>query len=380
MEKNIGLEAIDELENCCEIASSALDGKYGWGDETVALIVFIIIFNIFAKWLLSYLHRRFEAQHKIWKDSFVQALYAPLSLYTWIFAIVHATNLIFPKISSEGFLSNMHLGLEMAGVLALAWFLLRWKKILIRLLKAKSLRHEIAVQQGKIDVIDKALTVLVIVISSMLLLEISGRSLSTLIAFGGIGGLAIAFASQEVIANFFSGLMIYLTHPFGVGDWINLPERNIEGNVEEIGWYTTRVRTFEKRPIYVPNSIFSKVVVETPSRMSHRQLKETVHLRYRDTKVVQKIINDIAAMLEAHPNVDQDQKIGVNLDGFGVYSLDISISAYTTVVESEEFATVKQEILFYIIDIISMHGAEMASPTTIVEIPNGLVVKSDSAI
>ena len=55
-----------------------------------------------------------------------------------------------------------------------------------------------------------------------------------------------------MISNFFGGFMIYVTHSFGIGDWINLPDHNVEGYVEEIGWYTTRIRTFEKRPIYVP--------------------------------------------------------------------------------------------------------------------------------
>ncbi len=250
------------------------------------------------------------------------------------------------------------------------------KKNLIRLMTLKSKRHEISWNRSKIDVIDKAITILVIFITILLVMEITGRSISTLIAFGGIGGLAIAFASQEVIANFFSGLMIYLTHPFGVGDWINLRERNIEGYVEEIGWYTTRVRTLEKRPIYVPNSIFSKVVVETPSRMSHRELKEKIHLRYRDMKVIREITADITSMLEEHKHVDNDQKISVTLTGFGTYSLDVDVTAYITVIDSEEFALVKEELLFLIIDILNKHGAEMAAPITILDIPNGIVIKN----
>lgn len=372
----MSIDPIQDVEECCDVASSILDGKFGWQKETIALIVFVVIFNLLAKWILKRLHRHFEVKKQVWKDSFVLALYAPLSTYTWFFAAVHSVNLIFPKLSSETFLNNMHLILEVFGIICLAWFLLRWKMKLIQLVSLKSKQQEISLDRTKIDVIDKALTIIIFFFAILLILEITGRSVSTLIAFGGIGGLAIAFASQEVIANFFSGLMIYLTHPFGVGDWINLPERNIEGYVEEIGWYTTRVRTFEKRPIYVPNAIFSKIVVETPSRMSHRQLKETIHLRFSDMKVIQNIINDIVTMLNAHQHVAKDQKSTVNLEAFGTYSLDVVVTAYLTTIETEDFVEVKQEILFQIIEILEKYDAELASPITIVDIPKGIQIRN----
>lgn len=369
------IAVIETFEQCCEVASSIFDGKYGWRDEAVSLIVFVLIFNFLTKWVLKKLHQRFESTKQIWKDSFVQALYPPLSTYTLIFAGIHSLNLIFSSLDTDSFFSNIHLFLEIAAVACISWFVLLWKKKLIRLMTLKSKRHEISWNRSKIDVINKAITVIVLFVTVLLLMEITGRSISTIIAFGGIGGLAIAFASQEVIANFFSGLMIYLTHPFGVGDWIHLKEKDIEGHVEEIGWYMTRVRTLEKRPMYVPNSIFSKVVVETPSRMSHREIKEVIHLRYRDMKSIKAITEDITKMLEKHQYVDNDQKISVTLIGFGTYSLDISITAYVTIIDSEEFALLKQELLFLIIDILDLHGAEMAAPTTIVEIPSVVHIK-----
>lgn len=368
------MDTVEEIEECCEVASSALDGKYGWQNETIALILFVIVFNFFAKWVLGKLHHRFERQRKIWKDSFVQALYIPLSTYTWFFVLIHVATLISPQTMADIRLGNMHLILTIAAIISIAWFALRWKKKLIHLTTLKSKRHEITWEHGKIDVIDKAITVILIFVTILVIMEATGRNISTLIAFGGIGGLAIAFASQEVIANFFSGLMIYLTHPFGVGDWIHLPERKLEGYVEEIGWYTTRIRTFEKRPLYVPNSVFSKSIVETPSRMSHRQFKEIIQLRYQDMKELQPIIEDILKMLRSHPEIDKDQRITVFLEGFGTYSLDIEISAYTLSIETEDFAAIKQDLLFKVIEILAAHNAEMAVPTTIIEMPKGIIL------
>ena len=202
----------------------------------------------------------------------------------------------------------MHVALSIGAVLAIAWFFMRWKRNTINQIVTKNKTHSILFDRGKIDALDKLASVSIFFLTVIELMNITGRSMNTLIAFGGIGGLALAIASQEIIGNFFGGLMIYLTHPFSVGDWINLPERGLEGHVEDIGWYMTRIRTFEKRPIYVPNSTFSKTVVMTPSRMSHRQFKETFRVRYSDIKVIKEIVSGISEMLREHPNIDQDQK------------------------------------------------------------------------
>ena len=91
--------------------------------------------------------------------------------------------------------------------------------------------------------------------------------------------------------------MIYLDRPFDVGDWVRSPDKNIEGTVEDIGWRLTRIRTFDKRPLYVPNGTFSTISVENPSRMSNRRIKTNIGLRYDDANKVATIIADIESML-----------------------------------------------------------------------------------
>lgn len=362
------------LRHCCEVMLSILDGQYGWPSEVLAIIVVVILFSVIAKWVLQRLHVRFERQKKIWKDSFVQALYAPLNFYTWLFAFLYATNLIIPEKYSTGYLTRVHLILAISAILTIAWFVLRWKKTLISLAIEKSKRREIAMDQGRIDAVDKVLTVLIIFLAVLMLLEASGSSLNTLIAFGGIGGLAIAFASQEIIANFFGGLMIYATHPFSIGDCINLPEKNIEGHVEEIGWYMTRVRILDKRPLYIPNATFTRIVVINPSRMSGRQFKEVVALRYSDLPAAKPIMEAISAMLYSLAGVAKDQKMIVALDTVENAALNIAVMAYTITTDDEEFRQIKQQIWLKIIDIVTQNGAEISFPLTTIEIPKGINV------
>lgn len=355
---------ITKIEAFLQLVLDAIDGAYGWINETISLLVFVILFNFLAKWLLLKLHARFQKLQKHWQDGFVRALIKPLSCYVWFFAIVHLFDLIAYRTYSEMPIETLHLTLKIGAILSLSWFCLAWKSNVIQDLSTKSKNLTIVMEQSKIDVIDKVATIAILFSTVLVMMEATGSSMNTLIAFGGVGGLALAFASQEVISNFFGSIMVYATHPFAKGDWIQIPNQNIEGIVEEIGWYMTRIRSLDKRPIYVPNSTFSKVVVITPSRMTHRRIKETIGLRYSDMPVLKHVIDDIRIMLQQHPDVDPHNSIIVNFDAFGVYSLDILVQAHLLTIDSAGFAKVKDDILFKIADILQKHQAEMASPTS----------------
>lgn len=366
---------IDKIRNWFAFAVEAFDGVHGWKDELIAIVLFVFLFNFVIKWGLRRLHLRFSKQQKIWHDSFVVALYKPLSYYIWFFAFVQGIELITYRVFDTSWVDHKHLIVSTLLVLSAAWFLLRWKSNVVAHMISRYKNHQIAIDQGRIDVIDKVSTVIICFITGLLLLEITDRSMNTLITLGGVGGLAIAFSAQEMIASFFGGLMIYLTHPFGIGDWVNLPEKGIEGHVEEIGWYMTRIRTFEKRPIYIPNSNFGKMIVVNPSRMTHRQIKETIGLRYSDLNKLRDILSDLKAMLVRHPDVDNTQNTIVRLTGFGDYSLNVLISTYIKLVDSEGFNRAKEDILFKIIDIVHKHSADFAFPTSTVEINSPLTTR-----
>jgi MscS family membrane protein len=170
--------------------------------------------------------------------------------------------------------------------------------------------------------------------------------------------------------------MIYITQPFTIGEWINLPERQIEGHIEEIGWYLTRIRSFDKRPIYVPNSVFTQTIVITPSRMSHERFHHTIGLRYRDLKAISPIIDSIKLMLLKHPAIDHQLPVDVFFKSFGASALDIEISAYISINAKNRFSVIKQEFLLKIADIVTQAGAEIATPTNVVELQGGLMMKN----
>ena len=141
----------------------------------------------------------------------------------------------------------------------------------------------------------------------------------------------------------------------------------IEGTVEHIGWRQTRIRTFDKRPLYVPNSTFAQISVENPSRMSNRRIYETIGIRYDDAAQLRGIVADVKQMLKNHPEIDTNQTLIVNFNSFAASSLDFFIYTFTKTTQWVKFHEIKQDVLLSVFDIIVEHGADIAYPTSTIK-------------
>jgi MscS family membrane protein len=170
------------------------------------------------------------------------------------------------------------------------------------------------------------------------------------------------------MSNFFGGLAVFLDRPFTIGDWVRSPDRSIEGTVEDIGWRVTRIRTFDKRPLYVPNSVFSQITIENPSRMQNRRIYEKFGLRYGDSRCLDGVIEDVRRMLMAHEAIDSSQTMIVNFESFGASSLDCFLYCFTHTTNWVEYHAVKQDVLLQVLKVVHDHGADIAFPTRSVEL------------
>lgn len=203
----------------------------------------------------------------------------------------------------------------------------------------------------------------VIVIIILLFGEHFGMSLSGLMAFGGIGGIAIGMAGKDILSNFFSGIMLYFDRPFNIGDWVSSPDRNIEGTVVEIGWRITKIVTFDHRPLYIPNSLFSSISVENSGRMTNRRIKTEIGLRYEDADKISAIVDDIRTMLKQDENIDTGQTILVYFDAFADSSLNIMVYCFTKTTVWAEWLDAQQAVYLKIIEIVKSHNADFAYPS-----------------
>ena len=166
-----------------------------------------------------------------------------------------------------------------------------------------------ALDRSTIEAMAKVVYLVIVIIAAIVILQTLGFSVSGILAFGGIGGMAVGFAAKDMLSNFFGSLMIYRDRPFSIGDWICSPDREIEGTVEYIGWRLTRIRTFDLRPMYIPNSIFANIVVENPSRMQHRRIYETIGIRYDDIAQMDAIVADVRTMLTENRDINEKQTL-----------------------------------------------------------------------
>ena len=224
------------------------------------------------------------------------------------------------------------------------------------------------VERGTLHLLFKIIRAIIAVIALLMILQAFGVSIAGLLAFGGVGGIVVGFAARDLISNTFSGLRIFWSRPFDVGDWIKCVSQNVEGVVESIGWQITQIRTFDKRPLYVPNSLLADSVIENPQRMTNRRVYEYFGVRYSDIKVVPAILKDVRQLLDEHPHITNDLIRMVNLDRFGAYSVDFFIYCMTATTNWKEYHEVKEDILLKVAEIIHKHDADFAFPTKSVHI------------
>ena len=350
------------------------------GTNTWVVQVFIVVFitllaDLVKRRLLTQLQQRLSSTRNPWDDDVVQAAARPLTLLIWIVGITFAADIV--RVETDAVIFSAFEPIRRVGVIfAGAWFLVRLTARLQETVIDRGLASGEPYDRTTADAIAKLVRLSVIITAALVILQSLGFSVSGVLAFGGIGGIAIGFAAKDLLANFFGGLMIYLDRPFLIGDWIRSPDREIEGTVEHIGWRLTTIRSFSKRPIYVPNSMFASISVENPSRMTHRRIKETIGLRYDDAAKVNVILKDIETMLREHPEIDDSQTLMVNFNAFASSSLDFFIYTFTHTTNWVKYHGIKQDVLLKIEQIIRDHGAEIAFPTSTVHVPEGLKLET----
>ncbi len=361
-----------------EISDKAADwigrGNY-WVFEVFGIVLATLIAALVARIMLDRLILKAEKTHNLWDDALLGAATRPVRWLIWVVGLSVAGQ-IAAQASDNSLLELIAPVRKVAVVVLLTWFLVR----LIRRAEENLMDPQFAskpMDATTVTAIGKLLRMSVMITAALVLLQSLGYSISGVLAFGGIGGIAVGFAAKDLLANFFGGLMVYLDRPFSVGDWVRSPDQEIEGTVEDIGWRLTRIRTFDKRPLYIPNATFTRISLENPSRMSNRRIYETFGIRYADAAKMEAIVSEVKSYLRAHPEIDQNQTMIVNFNAFAASSLNFFVYTFTKTTDWVRFHEIKQEILLGILSVIESADAECAFPTTTLHIPDGVEVTNE---
>ncbi len=329
---------------------------------SVGFLVLLAEYFVYKKFL-----PRLQKNQRIWQSALLSALHRPLQTYVWALLVTAVIQILSGHFKIDvSYFTVLGAFRQVATLLFFLWFAMRFIRLaqnaFIQATKVGSFNKAFR-DNTSIHAVAQLMRIVVLVVILLVFLQSIGVGISTLLTFGGIGGLAITYAGKDTLSNFIGGMMIYWDRPFSVGDWIRSPDKNIEGTVEYIGWRLTRIRTFDKRPLYVPNGTFSSISLENPSRMTNRRIKTTIGIRYDDATKVAKIVADIEEMLKNHPEIDTKQTLFVKLVEFGASSLNILIYVFTKTTQWVKFQAIQEDVFLKIIDIVSSHGAEFAFPT-----------------
>lgn len=335
--------------------------------QAFALVFLALLLDFFQKRLVRRIHAGLLKTATLWDDAAIEAIRKPLSYLIWLLGISYAAQLLGLQLAA--------LIRDIGIIVLVTWSLTRFVRNVERNIVHEGEIKGAPIDRTTADAITQLLRISIVITATLVGLQTLGFDISAVLAFGGIGGVAVGFASKDLLANFFGAIMIYLDRPFSIGDWVRSPDRQIEGTVERIGWRLTVIRTFDKRPLYVPNAVFTSITVENPSRMTNRRIYETIGVRYNDAAALPAIIKAVEQMLRQHSEIDQDQTLMVNFNRFAESSLDFFVYTFTKTTNWQQYHAIKQDVLFKINTIIEQHGAEVAFPTTTVNLPEALASK-----
>lgn len=336
----------------------------------IAEIFLWILLAAVAVWLLRIFISRLKVRAKttvnLWDDALVGAINPSASILIWLFMLSFVADRAASVTGTEIF-SAVGSVRKIGVIVLVTWFALRFTRGLEKNLASPNYLGK-PMDVTTVRAIGKLVRVSILMAATIAMMQGMGYSVSGILAFGGIGGLALGFAAKDLLANFFGGLMIHFDRPFAVGDWIRSPDKEIEGTVEDIGWRLTRIRTFDQRPLYIPNSIFTQIAVENPSRMLNRRIYETIGIRYQDAHLMPEIVKGVSEMLRQHPEIDSKQTLMVNFTSFAPSSLDFFVYTFTKTTDWVYFQEIKQDVLLKILSIITGHGGFCAFPTSTLHI------------
>ncbi len=238
----------------------------------VLLLCTVIVWLVLSR-IKRHLLPRLEKTPRSWDATLLDAFYLPAQNLLFFLFIVIACQVTIGRFEDwQVFSTGLILFKKLGVILALFWFLVRYiARVETYMLTVKI---DVARKRDRTSVraVSQLLRVILVVIIFLIIMQIFGLPITSLLAFGGFGALALSFAAKDTLANFFGGMMIFWDKPFSVGDWVRSTDRDIEGTVDHIGWRLTRIMTFDRRPLYVPNSLFSTILLENPSRMTHRRI------------------------------------------------------------------------------------------------------------
>lgn len=322
------------------------------------LLTTMVFRNLISKAVIRRLLALAERSKSLNKN-FVLALTKPFSLLLLIVGCYLALIVLPLNPFLSGLIGNLFRG---ATMLTLVWGALLLTDVFADLLESRMCANPNSAIYGFAPLVKKTLKIFVLVVGLLMTIDNLGYNVTGVLATLGLGTAAVALASQDTIKNAFGAMMIALDRPFRVGDWIQVGDK-VDGDVESIGLRSTKVRTWPKTILSIPNGVLANEYINNWSRMPKRRVKQIVGISYEaSAQDMEAIVQDIRTLLHNDEGVEP-QFILVNFTDFGESSLDILVYYFTKSTAWLEHMDVRQRINCKIMRAVHARGLSIAFPT-----------------
>jgi MscS family membrane protein len=330
-----------------------------WG--LLAIILFSVVLHKVFSWLLEEL--LFVVLEKYGYQSvgrkYLLPVAKPLSYFILIaLALIFVRVLQLPIDYSRIIIKLLTIAQPIAG--AIVFY--RLVDVLTSYMEVLALRTESTLDDQLVPLVRKTLKFFVIVVGTLVVLrEGLGVDIWPILTGLSIGGLALALAAQDTLKNFFGSIMIFIDKPFQVGHWITAGE--IDGTVEEVGFRSTRVRTFRNSLVYVPNAKLADSTIDNNGLRQFRRYRTHITITY-DTPpaLIELFVEGLREIVEQHPKTRKEGNM-IYFNELGSHSLDILFNVWFDVADIQQELTARHEILIQIMKLAESLGIRFAFPT-----------------
>ena len=335
-----------------------------WWAFPLFLVVGLVVVNLAVRFTLAFLWKRDKPEVKVWRSAIFHAIDAPLRASVWLFGAIIAMRYYFPVDNGHPAIDRISpVVQEVLFIFVLGWFLFR----LINRVEDNYFKRA-SVQGNYVDrtaatAVKKLATIIAFLIVALGVFQALGLSVAGLLAFGGTAGIAVGFAAQNLVSNFFGGLTVFASRIFKIGDDIILKGTGLSGTVAHIGWRSTTIDGWDGKRVYVPNSVFNTENLINHSRLTHRTLSQDILLSYADYDKINEVVEEGNLLLAARNDLEY---FVFQFSEFGDKALKLNIYAWVKSADNSngfvpyaDFAKAQEQILMGIADIAHTKGCKV---------------------
>ena len=337
-----------------------------------AIILGLLFKGLISRYLSHSLYKIIGSKEKrVGVEKFDNLLTRPISLFVMLSILFFgASHLEFPKswelasINEFGVKMIINKGFTFIYICSVFWIIVKIVDYigLILLKKAEETANKMDDQliPFALEIIKFIVYVFAICV---ILANVMGVNIIALTTGLGIGGIALAMASKESLENLLGSFTIFLDQPFTVGDTVTVG--SVTGTVEKVGFRSTRIRTFDKSLVTLPNKKMIDAELDNLGMRPVRRVKFNIGLTYEtNIEQIKAIVADIQNMINEHKETNQEGK--VRFQEFGSSSLDILVIYYVDSPKWDNLINVRQDINYKIMEIVKKHNSDFAFPSTTV--------------